>query len=113
MKRKEDFKVMGEVAVLEGVSYQEEAKIVEEYLKEHEEIRYVRVVTKDGRGYELKDSSLIRTQEDRFINPYYREERKQEEVIEEKRQEEVIRKEDKTKESIIKKLEEIITILKG
>lgn len=71
MKTINDFKIINEVAVLDGVAYAEEAKIVEEYLINNKEVKYVSVLSKDGRYFELKNCKLVLSNEERFINPYF------------------------------------------
>jgi hypothetical protein len=71
MKTIKDFKIKGEAAILEGISYANEAIVVEDFLKANPTIKYVKVVTKDNRNFELKDSKLVFTKEEQFINPYY------------------------------------------
>lgn len=71
MKTINDFIIIDEVAVLKDVSYAEEAKIVDEYLKLNKHIKYASVITKDSRYFELKNEKLINSKEDKFINPYF------------------------------------------
>jgi len=71
MKTVNDFKIINEVAVLDGVAFAEEAKVVDEFLRDNIKIEYVSVISKDKRYFELKNSKLILTKEQKFINPYY------------------------------------------
>ena len=81
MKTINDFKLINGVAVLEGVSYAEEAKVVEEYLKNNNNIEKASVIAKDGRRFELKDGRLVLSSEPTFLNPYYTIEKKHEEEV--------------------------------
>jgi len=56
MKTINDFKIIDGVAVLKGVAYAEEAKVVDEFLKSNPNIRYASIHTKDNRYFELKDN---------------------------------------------------------
>lgn len=71
MKTINDFKIIDGVAVLEGVAYAEEAKVVDEFLKSNSNVKYASVYTKDNRHFELKDNKLFFTKKDKFLNPYY------------------------------------------
>ncbi|MFA7689192.1 MAG: hypothetical protein WCX96_03805 [Bacilli bacterium] len=71
MKTINDFKIINGVAVLEGISYADEAKVVDEYLKQNTNVLYVCVMTKDGRYFVLKNDKLIYSNEKTFTNPYY------------------------------------------
>src|SRR5690606_9761516 len=76
MKTKNDFIIENNKAILVGVSYAEEAKVVDEFLNENQGIKYVQIVTKDGRNFKLSNGKLIFTKEESFINPYYIDENK-------------------------------------
>jgi len=71
MKTIKDFKIIDGIAVLEGVSYAEEAKVVDEFLKNNPNVRYASIYTKDNRYFELKENNLFFTKEKTFENPYY------------------------------------------
>ncbi|HEY8364062.1 MAG TPA: hypothetical protein VIK84_00700 [Haloplasmataceae bacterium] len=71
MKTINDFKIIDGVAILEGVAYAEEAKVVDEYLKNNPNIKYASVYTFDNRYFELKNGRLLSTNEKTFVNPYY------------------------------------------
>jgi len=71
MKTVNDFKIIDGVAILEGVAYAEEAKVVDEFLKNNPNIKYASVYTFDNRYFELKNGRLLSTNEKTFINPYY------------------------------------------
>lgn len=73
MKTSNDFYIKDNTAILEGVTYAEESKVVLEYLKNNPQIKYVAVISKDGRRFELKNERLVFTKEETFINPYYEE----------------------------------------
>lgn len=71
MKTINDFIIEDEIAKLNGVSYSEEAKVVDEFLRMNPNIKYVSVKSKDGRSFKLNNERLQITNEDTFINPYY------------------------------------------
>ena len=71
MKTVNDFKIIDNVATLEGIAYAEETKVVEEFLKNNINIKYASVFTKDNRYFELVSGKLLFTKEKMFINPYY------------------------------------------
>ena len=86
MKTINDFKVINEVAILEGVAYAEEAKVVDDYLKANNQVNQVSVISKDGRNFELKNGKLVLSNGQVFLNPYFHKEIKalNPEVIESK-----------------------------
>ena len=71
MKKTSDFIIRNSIAILEGVAYIEEVKVVDDFLRNHPEIKYASVVTDDKRHFELADGKLKLTKEETFINPYY------------------------------------------
>lgn len=71
MKSVQDFKIINQVAVLEGVAYQEEAKVVVEYLSTHPDIKNVCIQSHDGRYFKLVKNQLVLTTEEVCLNPYY------------------------------------------
>lgn len=73
MKKENDFINVGGTATLNGLSYAEEAKIVDIYLKKNSDICNVCLTTNDGRFLELKNGRFVLTDKSTFINPYYRE----------------------------------------
>ena len=73
MKNINDFKIINNVAVLEGVAYLEEAKVVDSFLRLNPQIQYARVVTKDNCYFCLEQGKLMSTKEQNFLNPYYKE----------------------------------------
>lgn len=70
MKTTNDFKIIDGIAVLEGISYKEEAIVVDEFLKNNSNIIYVSLKTKDNRFFELNNGKLILSKNTKFINPY-------------------------------------------
>lgn len=74
MKTINDFKVVNGVAILEGVAYAEEAKVVDEFLKVNNQINQVSIISKDGRNFELKNGKLVLSNGQSFINPYFNKE---------------------------------------
>lgn len=73
MKKTSDFIIRNSIAILEGVAYIEEVKVVDDFLRNHPEIKYASVVTDDKRHFELADGKLKLTKEETFLNPYYEE----------------------------------------
>ena len=71
MKTINDFKLVNGVAILEGVAYAEEAKVVDDYLKANNQIKSVSVISKDGRNFELRNGKLVLSNGQNFSNPYY------------------------------------------
>ena len=71
MKTISDFKVVNNIALLEGVAYAEEAKVVEDYLKNNNHINQVSIVSNDGRNFELKNGKLVLSSVQTFLNPYF------------------------------------------
>lgn len=71
MKSINDFKIIDGIAILKGISFVEEQKIVDEFLKEHQYIQYAKVVSEDNRFFKLQNNRLILSSEETFINPYY------------------------------------------
>lgn len=71
MKKIEDFKIINNTAILEGIAYREEAMIVDEFLKNNQNIQYVSLKTNDNRSFELIKGKLIPSINSTFINPYY------------------------------------------
>lgn len=71
MKKTDDFKIIDGIAVLEGISYKEEAMIVDEFLKNNPDIINVSLKTKDNRYFELNNGKLILSNKTKFCNPYY------------------------------------------
>lgn len=72
MKTINDFKLIDGIAVLEGVAYIDEAKVVDEFLKNNSKIKYAKVVSKDNRHFKLDNNRLVITEEEKFLNPYYK-----------------------------------------
>ena len=75
MKTTNDFKVLDRVAYLKGISYAEEVRVVDKFLKENPDIKFASVQTMDNRYFELKDNKLVYTMEEKFLNPYFVEEK--------------------------------------
>lgn len=71
MKTINDFKIIDGVAVLEGVAFVLEAKVVDEFLSKNPNIARASVIAKDGRYFELKEGRLVQTKERTFPNPYF------------------------------------------
>lgn len=71
MKSVHDFKIINQVAVLEGVAYQEEAKVVVEYLSTHPDIERVCIQSHDGRYFKLAKNQLVLSTEEVSLNPYF------------------------------------------
>jgi hypothetical protein len=84
VKTIQDFKIEKGVAILEGVTYAEEAKIVDEYLRNNKKISFVSVLTKDGRNFELREGKLLLSNKKTFINPYFTQERNEARDVSEK-----------------------------
>jgi len=73
MKTVDDFKIINNVAILEGVSYLEEVRVVDTFLHLNPQIQYASVITKDNRYFCLEQGKLVSTKEQTFLNPYYQE----------------------------------------
>jgi hypothetical protein len=71
MKTVNDFNIKDGVVVLEGVAYAEEARVVDEFLKVHTEIKLASVFTNDQRSFRLDNGKLVLTNDKTFINPYF------------------------------------------
>jgi hypothetical protein len=71
LKTIEDIKVVNGIAVLEGVSFAEEANVVDMFLKTHTKIKYASVVTNDQRSFALINGKLTLSKDKTFVNPYY------------------------------------------
>ena len=84
MKTIQDFKIEKGVAILEGVTYAEEAKVVDKYLQNNKKIPFAAVLTKDGRNFELRDGKLVLSNKKAFANPYFTQDRNEENIVLEK-----------------------------
>lgn len=71
MKTINDFYIEDGIAKLNGVSFVEEAKVVDEFLKANPNIKYASLKASDGRRFKLINERLQISKEDTFINPYY------------------------------------------
>ena len=71
MKTVNDFYIQDGIAILDGVKYKEEAKVVEEYLRSNPFIKHVKITSQDGVSYELLDSKLVKSEKKVNLNPFY------------------------------------------
>ncbi len=75
MKTYNDFKVIDGIATLDGISYLEEIKVVNNFLKDNPHIKYASLISKDKRYFKLDNNRLIQHTENKFINPFYDEDK--------------------------------------
>lgn len=71
MKKIEDFKIINDTAILEGIAFKDEAIIVDDFLKNNSNIKNVSLKTSDNRYFELVNKKLILSSTTTFINPYF------------------------------------------
>lgn len=75
MKTIEDFEIIDGIAILKDVAYAEEANVVDEFLKNNKDVKFVSVLTKNGCHFELKNRKFVFSKEGKFLNPYFIEDR--------------------------------------
>lgn len=71
MKTKEDIIILNGVATLNGVSYVQEAKVLNNFLEENPNIEYASIQTKDSRYFEIINGKLIKSENNKFRNPFF------------------------------------------
>ena len=71
MKTINDFKIIDGVAVLEGVAFVLEAKVVDEFLSKNPNIARASVIAKDGRYFELKEGASRADEGKDFPQPVF------------------------------------------